>query len=1144
MRPKSDFVHLHAHSDYSLLDGMTKIPAMVARAREFGMPALALTDHGALFGAIEFYFACLKAGVKPVLGLETYVTRSSRHDRRREDETYHLVLLARDATGYRNLVRLSSLAYTEGFYYRPRVDRELLEAHHEGLIALSACLSGEVGRFHQDGNYEEARRTALWYRDLFGPANYYLEIQNHGLEAEARVREGNLRLARDTGIPLVATQDFHYLDRADAEAHDVLLAVGTGKPLDDPNRLRFDGDSFYFTSGEEMDVLFAGHEEALDNTLAVADRVDIRLATAHRLPRFPLPPGFDSDVAYLRHLAEEGLTRRYGVADASVRARFEYELETITRLGFASYFLIVWDFIAFARSRGIGVGPGRGSVAGSLVAYCLGITDVDPIRFELLFERFLNPERVSLPDIDLDFEDARRGEVIEHVVQKYGAESVAQIITFGTMGAKAVLRDAARVIGLSFAEGDRIAKLVPEGPGVDLEKAIEQSPDLKALPQRGEPYAKLLRCARRLVGVNRHASVHAAGVLIAPGPLVESLPLYRTNKGEITTQFDMRACERIGLLKMDILGLRTMSILDETVRLVAAGGGPAIELEKLVLDDPETFELLGRAETAGVFQLESGGMRDLLLRLKPRNFEDISAVVALYRPGPLGSEMIPDFIDRRHGRRSTRYDLPELEPILRDTYGVIVYQEQVMQIAHRIAGFSMGRADLMRRAMGKKDPVVMAAQKTDFVAGAVSRGVSRGTAEKLFDLVAHFAGYGFNKSHTAAYALLAYRTAWLKAHYPAEFLAATLTAESGNTDRVAALVQEARRLGIPLRPPDVNASEWRFTLEDGEIRFGLAGIKNVGRLAVARIEEARAEGGAYLDILDFCRRVGCAHLNRRTLESLVCAGALDAMSPSRAALFAAAGPALERAQRAARLEESGQESLFGGGADGAAEADRFPLPGVPPWSAVEAAAREKEVLGFFISEHPLAPLGEELRVLTSSPLAECLEREEGAEVRAAGLVRGIRKSQDRRGNEMAFVTLEDPSGQAECLVFSDLFVRYRAILVEDALVWTRARVSRREGEAAKLVANDLLGWDEARGRALALHLDLGADALAAELAGRLDEILARHGGETPVYLHLVEGGGRTTVLRSRKYRVQVSNRLTESLCEVLGPGQARWAPRL
>ena len=1124
---------------------MTKIPAMVERAREYGMPALAITDHGALFGAVDFYFACKRAGVNPILGIETYVTRGSRHDRRREDETYHLVLLARDDTGFRNLTRLSSLAYTEGFYYRPRVDRELLEAHHDGLIALSACLSGEVGRFHLDGRYETARETALWYRDLFGAENYFLEIQNHGLEDEARLLQGNVRLSRDTGIPLVATQDFHYLDRADAEAHDVLLAVGTGKQLDDPGRLRFDGDSFYFTSGEEMERLFPGLETALDNTLAIAERVHLDFDTSHRLPKFPLPEGYASDTGYLRHLAEAGLARRYGEVTAALRARLDYELETIAGLGFSSYFLIVWDFIAFARSRGIGVGPGRGSVAGSLVAYALGITDVDPIRFQLLFERFLNPERVSMPDIDLDFEDARRSEVIGHVVQKYGSDSVAQIITFGTMGAKAVLRDAARVIGLSFAEGDRIAKMVPDGPGVELEKAIEQSPDLKALPEQGEAYAKLLRCARRLVGVNRHASVHAAGLLIAPGPLVENLPLYRSNKGEVTTQFDMRACERIGLLKMDILGLRTMSVLDEAVRLVAERGGPKTDLDALALDDAETFELLGRAETVGVFQLESGGMRDLLLRLKPQNFEDISAVVALYRPGPLGSDMIPDFIDRRHGRKTTKYDLPELEPILRDTYGVIVYQEQVMQIAHQIAGFSLGRADLMRRAMGKKDPKVMAAQKSDFVTGATARGVPRGVAQKLFDLVAHFAGYGFNKSHTAAYALLAYRTAWLKTHHAAEFLAATLSSELGSSDRVVALLAEARRLGLSVRPPDVNASLWKFTLEDGEIRFGLGAVKNVGRNLVAALEESRREGGPFVDLVDFCRRVGPNHLNRRSLESLAAAGALDALGSHRAALFAAAPAALERAQRELRREVSGQESLFGALGEVASQVvERFTLPAVPAWTPVEAAAREKEVIGFYLSEHPLAPLEGELRYLTSAPLAECLERDDGSEVRIAGLVRGLRKTTDRRGNEMAFLTLEDASAHADCLVFADLYAGRREALGADALVWAKVRISRREGDSPKFVASELLAWDEARARALALHLDVGADALAGELPGRLDAIFAAHDGETPVYLHVLENGGRRTVLRSRKYRVRVSNDLTETLTSVLGPGHARGAPRL
>jgi DNA polymerase-3 subunit alpha len=1144
MNPAQDFVHLHAHSDYSLLDGAAKIPDMVRRAREFGMPAMAITDHGSLFGAVEFYQTCRKNDITPIIGMEAYVTRGPRTQRRRDDEIFHLILLALDRPGYQNLVKLSSLAYTEGFYYRPRVDRELLERHHEGIVALSSCLSGEVARFLIDGRYDEARATAEWYRNVFGPGNYYLEIQNHGLDDEARVVKDNVRLSGETGIPLVATQDFHYLDRTHAEAHDMLLAVGTGKRIDEPDRLRFDGDRFHLTSGEEMAKLFPGLGEALTNTRRIAERVHFELETSHRLPRFPLPEGFERDDRYLRHIAWEGMQRRYGEIGEELKQRFEYELEVITRLGFASYFLIVWDFIAFARSQDIGVGPGRGSVAGSVVAYALGITDVDPIRFNLLFERFLNPERVTLPDIDLDFEDSRRGEVIEHVVRKYGKESVAQIITFGTMGAKAVIRDAARSLGMPFGEADRIAKLIPEGPGVSLERAIGQSPDLKNLPQKSEAHAKLLRCARHLEGVNRHASVHAAGVLIAPGPLVDYLPLYRTNKGEITTQYDMRSCEKIGLLKMDFLGLRTMSVLDGSVRLIEKSRGEKIDLGALSLDDAETLALLGRAETVGVFQLESGGMRDLLSRLKPQNFEDISAVVALYRPGPLGSEMIPDFIDRRHGRKPTRYDLPQLEPILRDTYGVIVYQEQVMQIAHQVAGFSLGKADVMRRAMGKKDPKVMADMKNDFVRGATERGVPPAKARKLFDLVAHFAGYGFNKSHTAAYALLAYRTAWLKTHYPAEFLAATLSSEMDRSDRIVILVAEARRMGIPLLPPDVNASDWRFTLEEGSIRYGLGAIKNVGRNTVKSLVKARREQGAFTGVLDFCRRVGPQNMNRRSLESLVQAGALDSLNARRASMLSASSLVLERAQQLVREAESGQESLFGGGGGARATEPTLVLPEVKSWSASETASREKEVLGFYFSEHPLAAFSRELRHLTSAELTACAGRADGSEVRAAGMITAIKKIPDRKGNTMAFVTLEDESGSVECLVFSDLFAGKGARIETDRLVWVKARISRREGEAAKLVASDLLGWNEAREKAFALHLELEAAGLRGDLGNRLDELLSAHSGPAPVYLHVLEDGGRRTVLRSRKYRVRACDEVTNALTTVLGPGRARWAPRL
>jgi DNA polymerase-3 subunit alpha len=1145
MAAKGDFVHLHVHSDYSLLDGATKIDAMVRRAGEVGMPALALTDHGSLFGAVEFHGRCRKSGVKPILGIETYVTRGHRADRGRDEQTYHLVLLARDETGFKNLIKLSSLAYIEGFYYKPRVDRELLERYHEGLIALSACLSGEVNRFHLDGRPDAARETALWYRDVFGPENYFLEIQNHGLSDEEIVRREAVRLSRETGIPLVATQDSHYLAREDAEAHDLLLAVGTGKRLDDPTRLRFNADRFHFTDGEEMGREFAGLEAALRNTLAIAERCELKPDTSARLPRFPLPEGFARDDEYLRHLAGAGMRRRYGEVGGELAARFEYEMETITRLGFASYFLIVQDFIQFARSRGIGVGPGRGSVAGSIVAYALGITDIDPIRFKLLFERFLNPERVSLPDIDLDFEDARRLEVIEHVMQKYGTDSVAQIITFGTLGAKAALRDAARTLGLPFGEADRIAKLVPEGPGQSLEKAIEQSPDLKNLPQKGEEYAKLLRCARKLVGVARHASVHAAGVLIAPGPLIDYVPLYRTNKGEIITQWDMRSCEKVGLLKMDFLGLRTMTVLDESVRLIRQHKGVEVDLGELPLEDEATYQLLGRAETVGVFQLESSGMRDLLTRLKPQGFEDISAVVALYRPGPLGSEMIPDFIERRHGRRKIRYDLPELEPILRDTYGVIVYQEQVMAIAHQVAGFSLGKADLMRRAMGKKDPAIMQALKQDFVQGATGRGVPEAKAQRLFDLVEKFAGYGFNKSHTAAYALLAYRTAWLKAHHRAEFLAATLSSEMEDTDRIVVLVEECHRLGLAVRPPDVNASAWRFTLEDGAIRFGLGAVKNVGKSTVAALEAARAVGGPFHHLVDFCVRVGPAHVNRRALESLILAGALNPLGGPRSALFATAPAALERAQQVVRERESGQGILFGGGEPGRpGGCEPLRLPQVSAWRATEMAAREKEVLGFYLSEHPLVALAPELRHLTSGRLSHCLARPDGTDVRAAGIVVGVKSVPDRKGNPMAFVQVEDDTSRVECVIFSELFARKRPVLVADRVVWVRGRVSCRDAGEPKLVLEEVLAWEEARAKAFALHLEVQADLFRGGLAGRLDRVLAAHAGEVPVYLHVLESGGRRTVLRSRKYRVAAEDAVTLDLAALLGPGSARWAPRL
>ena len=1565
----SDFVHLHNHSDYSLLDGASPIPRMVERAAELRMPALALTDHGALFGAVEFYQEARKAGVKPIVGMEAYVTRGKRQERTR-DTSHHLVLLARDEEGFHNLMRLSSLAYLEGFYYKPRVDHEILAKYAGGLMALSACPKGEIATDLIEGDEERAYRTAMMYRDMFGAESYALEIQNHGLPIEEKIRARVAALSGRTGIPLVATNDCHYLRHDHAQAHDVLLCIQTGKNIDDPNRLRYETDQVYFKSAEEMKALFAEHPEAIRNTIAIAERCNLQMSFGKPLlPGFPLPAGAASAEQYLRDLAWSEIEGRYAEISEAIRQRFEYELDVICRMGFASYFLIVRDFIHYAKSRRIGVGPGRGSVAGSLVAYALRITDIDPLEHGLIFERFLNPERVTMPDIDIDFDDLRRGEVIEYVKQKYGEDNVTQIITFGTMGAKGVVRDVGRALGLAFAEVDKIARLVPDGLGMTLERALELSPDLKDLGRRGPAYGRLLHDAKVLEGLARHASTHAAGVLITPGPLLDYVPLYRQKDESITTQWDMKSVEKAGLLKMDFLGLRTLSVLDEAVRLVQEHHGTAIDLGAIPFDDPAAYKVFQDAETVAIFQFESSGMRDYLRKLKPTVFGDLVAMNALYRPGPM--ENIPYFIDCKHGRQVVRYEHPDLEPILKDTYGVFVYQEQVMQAANALAGFSMAQADELRRAMGKKRPEEMEAKRKEFAEGCRHRKISPAKAEKIFTTMEKFAGYGFNKcvsgetelldaetgekttvgslferwhpfvvhalgedwklrsrrvldvvwngrkpvyelrtaqgraitatgnhpfrtlegwknledlgpgdrvaaprrlatgarrtwprhelivlgellsegstchptclcfygsekalvddfvaavssfpdtaarvtsrgrrvevcagtgrdtrfrrdmkpwsmldeiegnlarvmdapparsgafhwaeslgllgrrateqrvpdgvfelrdedlalllgrmwsgngfisnqagkvpfyatssprlaadvqtlllrlgivtgvhrkavnvrggkrpgytvhlvgeggietflarigphivgrdeplralrayvlatrrgqtrkdtipddvrgwvaqerrragltwiemeqrsgvgmkafagngsrmkrgfrratlsrlarffaserlaaiadsdvfwdrivsieprgiqdtydltieedhnfvangiivhnSHSAAYAMLAYRCAYLKANHPAEFMAATLTSEMDDSARIVALIEEVKRLKLEILPPDVNRSAWRFAHEDGKIRFGLGAVRNVGQGAVESIIQARAAAGAFASLLDMAGRLETRGLNRRVVESLVAAGACDALGGERGQLFAAVGPVLERATALQRERLSGQSSLFGEGESAVAVA-AVPMPEVPAWSMRERSQREKEVLGFYFSEHPLEPLRAQVAAISTHAVADIESLEEGADVRLAALVGDIKKIMTRASKPMAIVTLEDLTGRIECTVFPDLYEQARALLESDRMVVATGRVEVRE-ERHRLLLAEVRDFEEgARAYRRCLHVEVRAADLTVEWMQSVDEVLSAFPGESEVYLHIVKPDHSREALRSRKFRV-------------------------
>jgi len=1105
------------------------------------MPALALTDHGNLFGAVEFYERAKAAKLRPILGCEVYVAHGSRHDRTRAADgkgAYnHLVLLARNREGYRNLMRLSSAGYLEGFHYKPRIDKELLATHAEGLLCLSACLRGEVPQLVLEGNLEGAKEAAAWYRDLFGPEFYYFEIQDHGIPDERIVADGLIELGKTMGIPLVATNDCHYLRQEDAEAHEVLLCIQTGKTMQDQDRFRFATDQVYVKSTEEMEALFQGAPDAIRNTLDVAEKCELTLDTERvQLPEFPLPPEFETSESYLRAVAREGLGRRYAAIDEPMEKRLQYELDTICQVGYARYFLIVRDFIDFARHNGVHVGPGRGSAAGSLVSYVLGITDIDPLKFELLFERFLNPERISMPDIDIDFDYENRGRVIEYVVEKYGRESVTQIITFGTMAARAVVRDVGRALGMSYADQDRVAKLVPGELGMSLTKALETVPELKALSVQDETHAKLIRCSLALEGLARHASTHAAGVLIAPGKLTDFVPVYRSSKGDVTTQFDMVSLEKIGLLKMDFLGLRTLTVLEEAARMSGRSNGGPVRLSEIPLDDPATFALLSKAQTIGVFQLESSGMRELLRKVLPDCFEDIIAINALFRPGPIQSGMLDDFAKRKHGKQKVTYMHPTLEPILKNTLGVIAYQDQVMQIANRLAGFTLAQGDLLRRAMGKKKPEEMARMKQAFIEGCGANQVPKKKAEEIFDLVEKFAGYGFPRAHSAAYALLSYQCAYLKAHDPAAYLAAALTSEVGDTDRIVTLVEEARRLGILVLPPDVNRSGPGFTLEGDAIRFGMTAVKNVGKGSVEAIVAARREGGPYTSLWDLCRRVDSKAINKRVVESLVLAGACDALGGDRAQLFEVVAAAIGRSQDLARNASKDQVSLFG--AEHAIETTDPPLPPTPPWPLQDLLRKEREVLGFYFSDHPLSPYRPLIEGRRLPDTARIRELKDGAMITFIGMVSSIKSITDRSGRPMAFVTLEDFAGSVEGVTFADLFERNRAAIVPGAVLETKARVSVRDEEDPKLVFQSLRAIGAADAVAdgppgtLTIDLTETPDDVSLEM---LRTVLERHPGRSPVYfLARTARDPEKTQIRARRLFVRVSDELVAELKARLG----------
>jgi DNA polymerase III subunit alpha len=1149
MKHHADFVHLHVHSEYSLLDGAARLEKLVHKAKELRFPALALTDHGNLFGSVDFFSACEKAGVKPILGCELYVAPGSRFERSGQDGSYegasHCTVLVRNRTGHANLMKLVSKAYLEGFYYKPRVDRELLAQHADGLLVLSGCLNSEVSRQLSAGEEAKARQTAGWYQEVFGKDHYFMEVQSHGLTEQTRVTEGTVQIARAIGAPLCATNDSHYLEASDGRAHEALLCIQTGTTLSDPNRWRFSTEEFYLKSADEMRAVFKDLPDAYRNTLAVAERcnVDLRFGQFH-LPRYKVPDEFTLD-SYLEHLALEGLRTRYGSAPAdAIAERLRYELGVITKMGFSGYFLVVWDFIAHARRQGIAVGPGRGSSAGSLVAYCLGITSVDPIRYGLIFERFLNPERISMPDMDVDFADDRRDEVIRYVVDRYGNDRVAHIITFGTMGAKAVIRDVARVLGFSYGEADRIAKLVPGFPlNITLDDALEKSPPLAEQVKREPRVAELWSVAKVLEGGTRHASVHASAVVISDEPLMERVPLYKDPKRpELITGLAMGPIEKLGLLKMDFLGLKTLTVITNAVTLVKETRGIALDPEQIPLDDPGSYQLLSDARTFGVFQLESAGMRDALRRLKPQRLEDIIAMVALYRPGPM--DLIDDFINRKHGRAPITYEHPLMERHLQDTYGVMIYQEQVMQLAADLAGLSLGEADTLRKAMGKKDRELMAQQREKFLAGSKANKIDARKAERIWDLIEKFAGYGFNKSHAACYALVAYQTAYLKANYPVEFMAALLTSEMDKTDKIVQYMEESRAMGLRVEPPDVNRCRAQFTVTGDAIHFGLGAVKNVGTAAIDGIVRERQRGGPFTALDDFCTRVDLRLVNRRVIESLIKAGAFDSLAQTRAGLLSGLDQALETGQRRQRDREEGQVSLFdvAGGA-GSTPAGRGAA--VAEWPPDEMLGYEKEVLGFYLSGNPLEQYRDVGRRLGAVSAAELAGRPVGARVLLLGQISAVTENSTKSGNRMAFATLDVIDGSVSLTIFPE---PYRSCAVtlrrRGGPVVVRGRTDDSDkgrvvlAEEIKVLEEALVGGGDGEpgGEALTCRIRVraGGDGVEPVLAS-LRAICLEHRGRTPVFVHVLLPD-QEVVVRATGLAVSPDAPMAAKVEALLGPG--------
>lgn len=1133
------FIHLHNHSDYSLLDGAQTIKGLLERVKELNMPAVALTEHGNLFSAINFYTAARKFKIKPIIGCELYVAQNDRFDKRPRSQGglgyHHLLLLAQNSRGYHNLMQLVSRGYLEGFYYRPRVDLELLREYNEGLIATTACIKGRVQEIALKGNQEAAQRAAMELAEIF-ENRFYLEVQNHHLKEESIWYDVAKEISAQTGIPRVATNDAHYARHDHWEAHDAHFCIGIGKELSDPDRIRYEPPEYWLKSYEEMVALFPEDPEVIENTVKIAEQCELELEVGkHFLPTFPIPDqtGLKSADDYLAKLVYEGLAQRYGSIKDEIRTRADYELDVIRQMGFAGYFLIVQDFVRFAKEEDIPVGPGRGSAAGSIVAYALGITNIDPLRFSLIFERFLNPERISMPDIDIDFCDEKRGDVIDYIKRKYGEESVTQIITFGKMKARAVIRDVGRVMNMPLPEVDRIAKLIPEGPNVKLAESLEQNKELREVAEIDEDHRKLFRISLLLEGMNRHSSTHAAGVVIAPGRLTDYVPLYQSSNGDITTQYDMKSIDKIGLLKVDFLGLRNLTVIQNTLEMLRKKG-IEIDLENLPPEDKKTLELFGQGRTIGIFQFESAGMRDYLRKLKPSGIDDLIAMNALYRPGPMA--MIDDFIARKQGRAKIQYLHPLLEPILKDTYGIIVYQEQVMQIGSAVGGFSMARADLMRRAMGKKQRETMTALKKEFIAGATRKDISPQLAEDIYNLIEKFARYGFNKSHSAAYAVLAYQVGYLKAHYPAEFMAANLTSEMNNTNRVVILSNEVRSMNSEILPPSINKSQVNFVPEDGGIRYGLNAIKNVGGRAAECVVESREREGPFNSIFQFVAALDLRCVNRKALESLAAAGALDELEGSRAQKFAATDAAIQYAHSLQKEQNDLQGSLFSVGKSSSGTLIRTPvLPEVPPWSDEERWAREKEVLGMYLSGHPLLRFKTEIDSFSNYDFTEPLADLDRAMIKLGGLIAAVKRLNDKKNRQMAFLTLESLNGTVEVLAFADVYERFRDYIHEDFPVFVHGRVSSRGEKDAKIIAQEICpleGYMDKRSKKV--HIRIRIDDIQEEQFAVIRQLASRYPGDGFLVFHVSDEDGHMKIIRSGALQVEPKKRFVTALQKKLG----------